>query len=253
MNFSRSRALTGIALAVAGAVVFTAARTAAVEAVYPVEKAKRTFTEKVLSRLSGMLRGAEARAENIRLRREVATLSLVRTDNERLEAENARLRAALGYSRSRSGEWLAAAVLSSEGGAVGSRGIVRVDKGSLDGVAEGAVVVVPEGLVGRVTDVTPHTSEITLITDPSVKVACEIAETGGVLLRGIIAGGSEDVLSLLYTVGGGNVPPRSRVTTSGVGGVFPKGLEIGTFISDGEVLPSVDFSNLEDVFIRREK
>jgi rod shape-determining protein MreC len=51
--------------------------------------------------------------------------------------------------------------------------------------------------------------------------------------------------------------------TSGLGGVFPKGLEIGTLLDvrrdekglarEGEVLPSVDFSMLEDVFIRREK
>ena len=49
-----------------------------------------------------------------------------------------------------------------------------------------------------------------------------------------------------------DVPPRSRVMTSGLGGVFPRGLEVGTYVSEGEVLPSVDFTTLEDVFIRRE-
>jgi rod shape-determining protein MreC len=57
------------------------------------------------------------------------------------------------------------------------------------------------------------------------------------------------------------VPVRSRVLTSGLGGVFPKGIKIGTLLIvtnkmrevTGEVSPSVDFSTLEDVFIRREK
>ena len=57
--------------------------------------------------------------------------------------------------------------------------------------------------------------------------------------------------------------PRARVVTSGLGGVFPKGLEIGTLLDvrtderglvrEGEVLPSVDYLSLEDVFIRREE
>ena len=252
MRPSGSRALTVCTLAVAGAFVFLAARLVAVEAAYPVEKAKRGFAEKVMSRLSGLFHAAEANAENVRLKREVAALALVRGENERLEEENDRLRSALGYARVHHGEWLAAPVLAESGGAV-ARGVIRVDRGSLDGVVEGAVAAAPEGLVGRVSSVTLHTSEITLITDPMVKVSCEIEEAGEMRLRGIIWGGDADRLELKYPVGAGKLPPRSRVITSGVGGVFPRGIEIGLYLGDGEVQPSVDFSRLDDVFIRREK
>ena len=61
----------------------------------------------------------------------------------------------------------------------------------------------------------------------------------------------------------GDIPTRSRVLTSGLGGVFPKGIVVGTLLdvrkdgkglaSEGEVLPAVEFSMLEDVFIRRGK
>lgn len=207
----------------------------------------------------GLFRGSSAMAENVRLRREVASLAILRGEVERLEDENARLRDALGYATRAPGRWLAAGVLSSGGGAAGIGNRIRVDKGSMAGVVKGAVVVSPDGLVGRVSDVTPHTAEIALVTEGTVKAACEIeTESGG--LRGILSGGDDDVLVLKHLMGDADVPPRSRVLTSGRGGVFPRGIEVGTLIRvrcdsdglalEGEVLPSVDYSTLEDVFIR---
>ena len=253
---------TAIALAAAIMAVLVCWRSAAVEAVYPVERAKRSFVQRVWTRVTGFFRGAEASAENVRLRREVASLALLRGDVERLEAENARLRSALGYIAKEPGRWLAAGVLSTGGGAAGVGDRIRVDKGALAGVTDGAVVVVPEGLVGRVTSVTPHTSEITLVTDGSVKAACEVeAVPDG--LRGILSGGGDDMLVLRHLSGDVEVPPRARVLTSGRGGVFPRGIEVGTLLGvrrgesglslEAEVLPSVDYSTLEDVFIRCEK
>lgn len=248
-----------IALAAAVTAVLACWRPAAAEAVYPVERAKRTFSQRVWTRVTGFFSGAAAKAENVRLKREVASLALLRGDVERLEAENARLRDALGYISKEPGRWIAAGVLSAGGGAAGAGDRIRVDKGSLAGVADGAVVVVPEGLVGRVTAVTPHTSEVTLVTDASIKAACEV-ETGAGELRGILSGGSEDLLLLRYMTGAAEAPPRARVLTSGRGGVFPRGIEVGTLLSirpgpeglsrECEVLPSVDYSTLEDVFIR---
>ena len=217
---------------------------------------------RVCTRVVGLFRGAEAMAENARLRRDVASLALLRGDMERLEAENARLRGALDYVARDPGRWLAAGVLSSGGGAAGVGDRIRVDKGSLAGVADGAVVVVPEGLVGRVTAVTPHTAEVTLATDASVKVACEVEGAAGGL-RGVLCGGGEDLLVLKHVFGDAEPQPRSRVLTSGRGGVFPRGIVVGTILGvrrtedglsrEGDVLPSVDYSALEDVFIRCEK
>jgi len=254
--------LTALAFVLVGTLM--GFRSVAVEAVYPVERAKQTFSRRVLTRVVGFFRGAEARAENVRLRREVDSLAMLRTDLDRLEAENARLRRALEYRERNPGEWIAAGVLTTDGGAASVRNTLRVDKGSLAGIREGAVVAVPDGLVGRVTSVTPHTSEILLLTDPSIKVSCEIesAERGG--LRGILGGGTSDGLCLRHLTGvRSEALPRSRVLTTGLGGVFPRGLEVGTLLEirkdekgracEGEVLPAVDYSTLEDVFIRREK
>ena len=250
-------------LAAALTLVLAASRSACREAVYPVERAKRLFATHVVSRAAGMFRGAAAAAENVRLRREVASLSVLRGDVERLEAENDRLRRALGYAERCHGEWLAAGVLSAGGAAAGAPNVFRVDKGALAGVREGAVVVAPEGLVGRVTAVSPHTADVTRITDRSVKVSCMVESGASGNAVGILAGGSDDLLVLRHLTGEADPPPRSRVVTSGLGGVFPKGIEVGVLLGirtdadglsrEGDVQPSVDFPELEDVFIRRGK
>lgn len=259
MKPKKTVTLTAIALAVVGTLVLIAWRGASAEAVYPIERGRMIFVRKAWVRVKGFFNGASAAAENVRLKREVAALALVRTDCERLEAENMRLRKALEYRDRKREKWLAAAILSRGGGAAGFGDIANVDKGSLDGVSEGAIVVVPEGLVGRVISVSPHTSKIRLLSDAALKVACEIETADGAVTRGIIAGGDGDILLMRHlTNAGASIPPRSRVLTSGLGGIFPRGIEIGTLLVVknlarevvGEVLPSVDYSALEDVFIR---
>ena len=254
--------LTAVAVAAIGVVTLIACPSLAAEAVYPVEHAKQTWSACVWSRLAGFFRGSAAEAENVRLRRAVAEGAMLRGDMDRLEAENARLRRALDYVARTSSTWLPASVLSRGGGAAHVHRTLRVDKGSLAGVRLGAVVAVPEGLVGQVTEVTPHTASVTLITDPSLKVACVIESTEPAV-AGILSGGSGDVLVLRHLRSGTDLPVRARVLSSGCGGVFPPGLVIGTLLNvckdpkglvrAGEVLPQVDFSTLEDVFICRER
>lgn len=252
------------AVAAIGALVLVVCPAVAVEAVYPVEHAKRAFMTRVWSRVRGFFRGASAAAENVRLKREVAALALLRSDVERLEAENARLRRGLSLVAAAPETWLAASVLAVGGGAASAHEFLRVDRGSLAGVKRGAVVAVPGGVVGRVVSVTAHTAEVAPLTDPSVKAHVRVEGEGRV--RGILTGGTEDALVLRSLQGHFSdatpVPARARVLTSGLGGVFPQGLEIGTWIQfhtnangvvTGEVLPAVEFSTLEEVFIRREK
>ena len=263
MKSKTTGSIIAVTLAAVGVLLLTCWRSSAVEAVYPVERVRQAFVRSVWPRIGGLFRGSAASAENVRLRREVAALSVLKGDVDRLTTENARLRRALGYAARMPETWLAAGVLSRGGGAAGARHSVRVDKGSLAGVRTGDVVVVPEGLVGRIDSVSPHTAEVLLITDPSLKVACEMEAGTPNRAFGILSGGDEEALLIRHLGNAGSLAPRSRVCTSGRGGVFPPGLEIGTLLEvrrdskglarEGEVLPSVVFSTLEDVFIRREK
>lgn len=252
------------ALAVIGALVFCLFRSTVVEATYPAERLATGVFRSVTAWVRGAFAGARMAAENQALRRELAGAQLLKADVRRLERENARLRTALGYAEARGGEWLPAGVLSARGGAAAVRRTLRLDKGSADGVTVGAAVAVPEGLVGKVESVSAHTASVLLVTDPALKVACEAAVPGGGFMRGILLGGDGHKLVLGYLSNAAEVPPGTMVFSSGLGGVFPRGLAVGALqvpktdasgvpAPTREVSTEVDFSALEDVFIRRER
>lgn len=243
----------------------------AAEAVYPLEKSASWFQRNVKCRLRTLWRRQSYAAENASLRRENDILRMSLQDAGRASPDKTTEGTVLE-------NWIPAPVLS-RGGTLGVKSLMRLGKGTFHGVVKGAAVAVPDGLVGRVTEVSPHTSVVTLLTDPSVKVSCEI-ETGdpsvGKVL-GIVSGNgtvkaAEAEMTVLYVVNplrishlknGFTPPPRALVSTSGLGGVFPKGITVGYLISDvrpdstrlereGDIAPAVDFPVLEEVFVRRE-
>ncbi len=229
--------------------------------------------------LKAVFRPAHTASENQRLRTEAAALRMLEAERESLAEENQRLRKLLGYAAVSTNRWICAPVLSRDG-AGGVRGLMRVGRGSADGVKTNATVAVPGGLVGRVEHVTRRTADVRLLTDPSTKVACEIQTNDPSLgaVQGILEGGGTQTahartgLSILYLVNPLRMrhmkrrpllPPNAKIITSGLGGVFPRGLTVGYLIEgceedetqlerEGAVMPAVDFPSLEDVFIRRE-
>jgi len=245
-----------LAVVVGALALMLVSRCLAPDIVYPLERAWLLTSRTLWPRFAGLFRASAVAAENEALRREIASLKMEEIERSRLESENARLRRALDYQTRSSRKWRCAGVLSSGGGAACVRDVLRIDKGALAGVRKGAVVVVPEGVVGRVLSVCPYTSEVALLTDSSLKVACEVV-AGATHVRGILSGGGDDRLSLLHLRNAGVLPPRARVLTSGLGGVFPRGLEVGVLLSvtngargvEGEVQPAVDYSTIEDVFV----
>ena len=132
---------------------------------------------------------------------------------------------------------------------------VVVDKGYEDGVAEGMPVVVAEGVVGRTIRVAKHQSTVLLITDASSAVASLVQNNR---TRGVCRGEGTQ-LTLDFALRLAEIAVGDRIVTSGTGGVFPKGLVIGSVsqVSKGDyglfqsvtVSPSVDFSRLEEVLV----
>ena len=245
----------------------------AAEAVYPLEKSATWFQRNVSSRLRTLWRRQVYGAENERLRRENEILRMALQEFERTAANSAQDRAGLPEPA-----WIPAPVLS-RNGTTGANSFLRIGRGSANGVRKGAAVAVPDGLVGIVSDVSPHTCIVKFISDPEVKVSCEVeigdSKVGAVY--GIVSGNgattaAQTDTTVLYVVNplrvghlksGFTPPPHARVVTSGLGGVFPKGIVIGYLVSDtredetklereGDIAPAVDFPALEEVFIRRE-
>ncbi|HOE00912.1 MAG TPA: rod shape-determining protein MreC [Kiritimatiellia bacterium] len=109
---------------------------------------------------------------------------------------------------------------------------VRLDKGALAGVAAERAVITTDGLIGRTVAVSDRTADVLLLADPSCKVAVRVAR-GGVF--GICTGlgnkpGEQPVCRMDYIPQTASVEEGDEVLTSGLGGVFPKGLLVGHIV-----------------------
>jgi rod shape-determining protein MreC len=99
-----------------------------------------------------------------------------------------------------------------------------VGRGSTDGVTEGSIVMAPGGLVGRVTQTTPHASRITLISDPMSSVGVTISRSRS---QGYIRGQASNQVVMRFFEKTPDVKPGDVVTTSSSSTLFPPGLPVG--------------------------
>ena len=99
-------------------------------------------------------------------------------------------------------------------------------KGSNDGIAPGMPVIGEDGIVGQIRRVTSTTSEASLITDEKVVLPALVLRNG---LRVVVHGsGRPGQIEVRYLVIGADIQEGDQLVTSGIGGVFPAGLAIGT-------------------------
>ncbi len=131
-----------------------------------------------------------------------------------------------------------------------------VDRGAADGIHRNAPVITTDGVLGRVIEVTPTTSRVLLIADSRSAV--------GVLIQrsreaGLVEGRGGKLLHFKYLSGTTPVQVGDVVVTSGLGGVFPRGLivgrvtkvvkEEGALLQEAEVEPAAPLDRVEEVLI----
>ncbi|MBI3950821.1 MAG: rod shape-determining protein MreC [Acidobacteria bacterium] len=136
---------------------------------------------------------------------------------------------------------------------------VLIDKGRRDGVQLNAVVMTPEGLVGRVTAVGPYAAQVRLITDERSGAGAVIGVLGQSRALGVIEGKNEALCKMRYVPGSEPVSPGEIIYTTGQDGIYPKGIPIGRVLSveKGSVMVSHDItveplarlSKLEEVIV----
>ena len=191
-------------------------------------------------------------AELVRLRNEVLTL-------RGLEEENALLREQLKYLEADPRELVPARVIGRD--VSGWWQTVRLGKGYLDGIEKDMAVITPDGLIGRTIEVTPRTADVLLISDPGCRVAARVQRTGtSGVLSGRGAGPRGYATCRLDFLNKDDVlKSGDQVVTSGLGGVFPKGLPVG-YIDEvqadktglaqtARIMPSADVGRLDHVFV----
>lgn len=192
--------------------------------------------------------------ENVALRARITELESERHSFQEFKVENERLRSLLDLSSVSQLKGIAAHVIGDEPSGWG-QGIL-VNRGSSQGVRIGMAVVHPRGVVGQVIAVSPNFSHVLLVTDHSSGVD---VMTQDARVRGVVEGIGADECELRYVSKETPLRVGDSVLTSGMDGVFPKGLpvgtisnvavETGTLLQNVEVKVAVDLNRLEEVLI----
>ncbi len=194
------------------------------------------------------------KAENEFLRKRIAELEMERNRLLEAEATNLRLQQLLEFRSHLASGGITASIIARSASSWFQSSLL--DKGSDDGVRKGMAVVTPLGAVGQVVAVTARTAKILLLTDPNSGVDVLLQRTRA---RGIVSGSLDNGTILKYVKRSEDVQVGDRLITSGVDGIFPKGVLVGTvtkvrkqtlglfqFI---EVIPAVAISRTEEVLV----
>jgi rod shape-determining protein MreC len=214
---------------------------------------QRTLAAPLLAMQQRSERARSALAERERVSHRVDSLMLRATELGELEAENARLRELLALGPRLSHGFIPAEALHGQG--IGDGHSVLLTVGARAGVVPRSAVVAPDGVVGLVTAVNPTTSHVMLWSNPDFRVSAMSAdgETFGIVTphlsdddacvgaEQISCAGPERLLLELRGVAFRDaLKPGTRIVSSGLGGVFPRGIVIGTVI--GEVKQTEQWS-----------
>ncbi len=198
-----------------------------------------------------------ARQENIRLRAELARLQTDRTRLAELEYENNRLGELLELKQALGMQAVAAPVIGSD--ATGLARTIVLGRGESSGVKTGMAVLSNQGVVGKVIAASPNAARVLLIEDHNSALDAIDQRSRA---RGILAGQVEGGLTMKYVERAQDVGVGDDVVTSGLDGIFPRGLLVGRVIRverqgpglfvNVEVVPAVEFRGLEQVLVLTE-
>lgn len=164
-------------------------------------------------------------SENRRLRAEVADLSQWRDRAVALRNDNARYQSLLGLKTDPPIPMVGARVIADSRGPFANTRLA--DAGTEAGVTVGNPVMTEHGLVGRVLGVAHGVSRILLLTDVASRTPVLDDRTNS---RAILTGDATDDPRLDYLRGADPVRAGDRILTSGDGGLFPRGLPVGTVV-----------------------
>ena len=227
----------------ADTVIVERMRVAASDAMAPALDALSRPTAAVNDAIEAARNAYGLALENRTLREENARLMQWQAVARKLEAENAALKSALGFASETAATEVTARVIGASGGAYVRSLLVAA--GSRHGVRKGQAAVAGTGLAGRVSEVGDRSARVLLITDLNSRIPVVIESSRD---QAILAGDNSDRPRLDHLRPNSRVSPGDRVVTSGMGGIFPPGLPVGTVIgADGgfRVQPPIDWDRLE--------
>jgi rod shape-determining protein MreC len=194
-----------------------------------------------------------ARAENEQLLQTVHRLLLINNSYAQSQKENERLRQLLSLSDRLEFRSVGARVVARTPGFLSN--LVYIDRGSEEGVYTDAAVLSGDGIIGRVILVTKHQSQVQLISNPDASIGALLEQTR---TPGILRGSGDALLEMAYVGNAEPVKVGDIVVSSGLEGIYPKGLPIGKVVDSRKgkgvfrfikVEPRVDLIRVEEVSV----
>ena len=251
--FLAALALTGYtarkpALARVGAAFFS-------EALRPLQSLNGTMHDALGGVWERYVSLVGVKEENGHLRERTAVLEAENSRLRELQSENTRLRGLLNLTQQSELKGLVARVTAYDPTNWSRK--ITINRGTADGAAPGMAVLEGNGVVGHIIAAGPRSSQVLLLTDPSSGVDAMIQNSRA---RGVVEGTGGKRCRMNYVLTDEQVQPGDRVITSGLDGIFPKGLLLGVVAAVGdrekgmlfqnvEVQTSVDFGKLEHVLV----
>jgi rod shape-determining protein MreC len=202
--------------------------------------------EKVMSHTGSGARGfwgnyidlRHTRAENQALRAQLEQLRLEQAALLEDAKQGQRLQELLGFRQKYIYTSVPAQVIGT-GGSDQSR-ILTIDKGSKEGLKRDQPVITPDGIVGKLVEVFPHTSQVLEINDQTSGAGVLLEKTR---MRGVLRGNAYGQPQIINVLPDDRVKPGEKVVTSGGDQIFPRGLAVGTVekvVTDPDREPYVD-------------
>ncbi len=225
----------------------------------PIQQLFSSLGKKIQSFVDALLLFQALRAENERLLQENSFLEKQLLYLQELQKENHRYRSLLDFMEGSELELLPARVVARDPSQW--FGTITVNRGYLDQVQREMAVVTAQGLVGMVSTVSSNSCQVILLTDPRLAVSAVVQRSRETGVVGIVENfpDAPAYLHLTNLPREANIQPGDEVITSGLGGIFPRGLYIGTVKEVGEdqfglvlsavIQPKVNFNRLEEVLI----
>ncbi|MCP3941706.1 MAG: rod shape-determining protein MreC [Desulfobacteraceae bacterium] len=192
--------------------------------------------------------------ENTELKVRLSRAMEIQNRYAELEQENSRLKKLVDFTSSVPDIYVAAQVIARDPSPWFKT--IMIDKGKVDGVIKGSPVLVSEGIVGQIIQVSNSSSKVLLITDRNSAVDALVQDTR---VRGMIKGNNKDQCIFVYALRKDEIKAGEMIVSSGLDQVFPKGLKIGRILDventhsqlfqNITVETSVNFDKLEDVLV----
>ena len=225
----------------------------------PVQKFFAGIAENVRGFFSHFGDTASLKEENEKLKADIKQLESQNQRNQIYKEENERLRGMLDLKDTYKDFNLVAANVTGRDSSTWFLSLT-IDKGTDDGLKMADTVITSDGLVGHITDIGNNWAMVTTILDSQSTVSVMVERTEDfATVDGDIDLSAKGLCKMTYISKDSTITVGDMVKTSGLGGVYPKGINVGKVtkihpenkgVSQyAEVEPSVDFNKVYEVFV----